>query len=404
MIIQCESCQAKFKLDDSRVTEKGVKVKCAKCKNIFVVKKEVPADMPADIPPSAIEEKVSDIGEPSPPDKKPEAQTEVGEDYAFDASEGSLGLEGEGEETESFDIGGEEEAESFDTESFGMGEGEETESFDTESFGMGEEEETESFDMGGEEETGVFEEAQEDTGEAAIDFGEFALEGDNGLEEKEEAPREEITLELAEKEPEDGGEAEVSEAESQLPDEEIPDLAEVTKKAGPRRSNKFLVPLLLLLIFAGGGTYFFTDLQSIINTVKEKLGAKEEGVISIKSLNSYYLQTDKEGPIFIIEAEAQNEDQGARSFIKLKGNLYDDKGKVVMEQVAYAGNVFSGNKLLEMSRAEVRKEMAYKVGKGLSNSNIMPGNKVAFMLVFYDVPSTLSEFDVEVLSSEDVTK
>ena len=75
-----------------------------------------------------------------------------------------------------------------------------------------------------------------------------------------------------------------------------------------------------------------------------------------------------------------------------------------MKQTAYAGNVFSGNKLLEMSKTEVRKEMAYKVGKGLSNSNIMPGNKVAFMLVFYDVPETLAEFDVEVVSSEGTTK
>lgn len=37
MIIQCDKCQSKFKLDDSKVTEKGVKVKCKKCQNIFTV-------------------------------------------------------------------------------------------------------------------------------------------------------------------------------------------------------------------------------------------------------------------------------------------------------------------------------------------------------------------------------
>ena len=40
MIIQCEQCQTKFKLDDSKVTDKGVKVRCAKCKHVFSVKKE----------------------------------------------------------------------------------------------------------------------------------------------------------------------------------------------------------------------------------------------------------------------------------------------------------------------------------------------------------------------------
>lgn len=40
MIIQCEQCRTKFKLDDEKVSEKGVKVRCAKCKHVFTVRKE----------------------------------------------------------------------------------------------------------------------------------------------------------------------------------------------------------------------------------------------------------------------------------------------------------------------------------------------------------------------------
>lgn len=40
MIIQCEKCQARFRLDDSRVTDKGVKVRCTRCKHVFRVRKE----------------------------------------------------------------------------------------------------------------------------------------------------------------------------------------------------------------------------------------------------------------------------------------------------------------------------------------------------------------------------
>lgn len=39
MIIQCSSCGTKFKFDDSKITAAGVKLKCSKCKSIFVVKK-----------------------------------------------------------------------------------------------------------------------------------------------------------------------------------------------------------------------------------------------------------------------------------------------------------------------------------------------------------------------------
>jgi len=42
MIIQCGQCQTRFKLDDAKVTEKGVKVRCAKCKHVFTVRKQEP--------------------------------------------------------------------------------------------------------------------------------------------------------------------------------------------------------------------------------------------------------------------------------------------------------------------------------------------------------------------------
>lgn len=42
MIIQCEKCKTKFRLDDSRITDRGVKVRCTKCKHVFRVQKEIP--------------------------------------------------------------------------------------------------------------------------------------------------------------------------------------------------------------------------------------------------------------------------------------------------------------------------------------------------------------------------
>jgi predicted Zn finger-like uncharacterized protein len=37
MIIQCEQCRTKFKLDDSKVAEKSIKVRCARCRHVFSV-------------------------------------------------------------------------------------------------------------------------------------------------------------------------------------------------------------------------------------------------------------------------------------------------------------------------------------------------------------------------------
>src|SRR5512133_3497775 len=43
MIIQCDHCSARFKMDDSKLANGPVKVRCAKCKEVFVVHPEEPA-------------------------------------------------------------------------------------------------------------------------------------------------------------------------------------------------------------------------------------------------------------------------------------------------------------------------------------------------------------------------
>jgi predicted Zn finger-like uncharacterized protein len=44
MILQCEQCNTKFRLDDAKIKEGGVKVRCSKCKHVFVVQKEAPQE------------------------------------------------------------------------------------------------------------------------------------------------------------------------------------------------------------------------------------------------------------------------------------------------------------------------------------------------------------------------
>lgn len=94
MIIECDACQAKFKLDDSKIGPRGAKVKCTKCANVFVVK-----------PPSAEEAAVETPAPiPAPPTPKPQQEEAVapppqveeqggGFDLDFDTS----GLEGTSE-------------------------------------------------------------------------------------------------------------------------------------------------------------------------------------------------------------------------------------------------------------------------------------------------------------------
>lgn len=47
MIIQCEQCRTKFRLDDEKVSDRGAKVRCAKCRHVFTVRKDESQTEPA---------------------------------------------------------------------------------------------------------------------------------------------------------------------------------------------------------------------------------------------------------------------------------------------------------------------------------------------------------------------
>ena len=39
MIVDCESCHTRFKLDEARIPATGAKVRCSRCKTAFIVKR-----------------------------------------------------------------------------------------------------------------------------------------------------------------------------------------------------------------------------------------------------------------------------------------------------------------------------------------------------------------------------
>ncbi|MBI5810497.1 MAG: zinc-ribbon domain-containing protein [Deltaproteobacteria bacterium] len=49
MIIQCGKCSTKFRLDDSRITGGGVKVRCTKCQEVFIVTPPPPPKTPREV-------------------------------------------------------------------------------------------------------------------------------------------------------------------------------------------------------------------------------------------------------------------------------------------------------------------------------------------------------------------
>lgn len=80
MIIQCDQCNTKFNLDDTKVPDKGIKVRCAKCKHVFMVQREVASEEPdLDFLLSSLGAQAPEAGKEAMPDKSAPLATQSDE-------------------------------------------------------------------------------------------------------------------------------------------------------------------------------------------------------------------------------------------------------------------------------------------------------------------------------------
>lgn len=67
MVLQCDQCKTRFRLDDSKIKDGGVKVRCSKCKHVFIVNKEVPQEE------ADFDSILSNLGSTAPPSQPAQA-------------------------------------------------------------------------------------------------------------------------------------------------------------------------------------------------------------------------------------------------------------------------------------------------------------------------------------------
>lgn len=378
MIIQCPKCLTKFKLDDSKVTDDGTRVRCAKCKEVFVVKKEAAAPPP---PPPAPTE---------PPAEKEEF------DFSFvpsaeEKEEAPFGFEGGFEEEE--EKPEEEREEPREEEEKGAG-------FDFGGMSYGEvnfSEPEEAMPKTEEAPLG-FEFKEEETGFGEVEFKEEEphfetprgeVFGGPAVAPPPPPPPAEEKVEFREEIPVAGGFEEEKPfrgfEEAAFP-EEFP--SEVKKEK--RRSFLKIATLAIVICAVAAVPLFYL--------MKHKTA--ETGEINLAELNGYYTQNAEAGNVFVVSGRAVNNTNKARSFFQIKGTLFNKKGERLAQKEVYCGNIFSTKEITTLPKSKIEADLKNKVGGSLSNINLAPGKSVPFMIVFFDLPADMSEFAVEVTGSQ----
>jgi len=452
MIITCKACNASFNLDESLLKPEGSKVRCSKCKEIFMAYPPVPpkeAEKPDDIISDLeLEQETEDFetgqlddsgsgeldlpdmdklfSEEEIPEKEGDADEAI-EDFELDLEsepvKPSEDVEAEAklEEPDELDLSDIEQL--IDLEDPVTEEKEEPEPEEVElELDTGiepeiekapedieasvEPEELEEVDLSDIEK--MFEGEEEET-EKEAEPVDFALpEETSGIEldEIEATADKPETVDFSEPEEIDQEFAIEDTDQEDLSEEEIADVQPAVAKATPAMEKRISKPLIVLLIFVllGGGCYGVYVLLDFMNIeipfvsdyFKPQI-SDPAGNLKIDTLDidSAFVKNVKAGKLFMITGKIKNGYSDARSYIRVTGKLYA-KGKIlVQKETVFCGNFLSDIELSNLELPAIKKRLSNRLGDNNSNIQVKPGQGLPFMIVFGNLPGNLEEFAIE---------
>ena len=450
MVVICESCKASFKLDDSRIPADGIKVRCSKCKHVFMVTREVSEDFlselesfesfhrgqmakeetaegaaeklarvpeePAGISFEEFMKKEEPALEPSEPEapadelissesEQPEAPLQEGvisEGIDLEPSLASELLEVTGAAPEEASI-----------------EQEETELEFSESQPPADELISREFEQ---PEAPPQEEEGPEQGDLQPSLASELSEVTGAAPEKAPAEQEETALsveaffrEEMERESEDQA------REGALPslkDKRFEDLIRGKGLAkGPvrRRSSLRAILVLILLLTLGVAAYLWwrdqgasvslpINIGPTIKMAVEKVSGLWEDVIGFRKesleLSGLEGYEDEIGQhrVYIIKGKVTNKSRRARKYVKLRVIILDQAGNRIKEKVIFCGNVFTREELEKLSPKFFTGEEILEPKR--PKDMVLEAHKtISFMAIFSGLPREGKSFKVEKLDA-----
>ncbi len=244
----------------------------------------------------------------------------------------------------------------------------------------------------------------EEKDEKAKDAFDRAFE--NALEEEiQETAGEEAREDLGpDEETREAGEGQVEELPERPEKEPAPSEPAPSKKKAAKSKGLLIILVILLLIIIGGIVVFYfapdiIPISSLRPVKKEEVTDTGIRRLSFKGVSGSFIKSDRLGDLFVIKGEVINNNPKSRSFILLKGTIFDTTGKAIRRKLVFAGNTFDDDELKEMSLEEIDRGLKRQTGKGNINVDVKPSSAVPFMIIFENLPENLSEFEVEAVSS-----
>ena len=190
-------------------------------------------------------------------------------------------------------------------------------------------------------------------------------------------------------------------------EDEKPEVEPPKVKKKHRRPGLILIIIITAFVLILGALSVYLFAPGLLPDGLSGMQSPEEADITdtgnrrldIVDVEGNFFSTDKIGQLYIIKGKIINNYPKSRSHILIKATIEDEKRNPVDRKLAYAGNIFTEHELKDISIEEIEKRLKNKSGINNSNINVAPKDSVPFMIIFYNLPDSISDYVVETVSS-----
>jgi predicted Zn finger-like uncharacterized protein len=406
MIIQCEKCRTRFKLDDSRVTESGVRVRCSRCGHTFIVKRESPEEE------SEFDALLEGFGGPERTEASRQSDVH-GDVDSFDVRPSEAAPSSSATEENEGLSDGERYSAPADTVESKQDVDSSVQAFRgffREGVALPQFQVHPATPASGDVTDREFDASLDEAFRPndAAPSGEPVMEVDMAGEAPPEQEKHEPAMDFPGKSEEvpiavkNEGKWPVADSRAdETADDELPPLS-----ISSRRKKSAIFPVLLgvvcLLAVIGGGLYLFQNRAGDLGSFIPK-GVTKSGVhAKIQSLEGSFLVNKEAGELLVIRGQVFNSSDKPLTALRVQGTVYRSDGSVVARRTVYCGNTFTQKDLTFRSYSGIEKTMDRQFGDTLANLEIPPGKSIPFAIVFKNVPKEGKDFGAEIVNPSGV--
>jgi hypothetical protein len=129
--------------------------------------------------------------------------------------------------------------------------------------------------------------------------------------------------------------------------------------------------------------------------------ARIDSIIYLDEIRQFVVENTKIGKLMIIQGVAVNRSAGNKDYVRIRARLLDEKGQQLEEIELYCGVPLTLFQVQNLSREDLQEALNNRVAIMTNNTNIPPGGKTDFVVVFPNPPETVRRFEIRVTEVRD---